>query len=86
MKDGATTTYAYNNRDELLSETTDGVTTKRYYDENGSLTQTKQGNTVTAVYQYDLRNKMIQATVDGVAAKYIWRCRVKGQMGPGFQG
>ena len=69
---GVTTSYTYNDRDELLSETTASVTTKSYYDANGSLTQTKQGDTVTAEFRYDLRNKMIQAAINGVTIKYTY--------------
>ncbi|MCY2950427.1 MAG: hypothetical protein NTU53_00420, partial [Planctomycetota bacterium] len=61
----ATTDYTYNNRDELLTETTGGVVIGYGYDANGSLTSNG-----SSTYAWDLRNRMVSATAGGVTTSY----------------
>ena len=63
------TTYSYNARDQLLSET-DGTTTINYgYDSNGSLT-TQSGNGSNRTQSWDIRGRLDGATVDGVTTNF----------------
>jgi YD repeat-containing protein len=61
----ATTTYEYNDREQLTSDTTGGAATTHAYDANGSMTA-KGGDT----YAWDLRNRMETATVGGTTTTY----------------
>ena len=64
-----TTTYSYNARDQLLSET-DGSSTINYgYNSNGSLTSQSGGGS-SRTQNWDIRGRLSGAVVDGVSTKY----------------
>ena len=64
-----TTTYSYNARDQLLSET-DGSSSINYgYDSNGSLTSQSGGGS-SRIQSWDVRGRLKGATVDGVTTSY----------------
>ena len=64
-----TTTYSYNARDQLLSET-DGSTTNNYgFDSNGSLTSQSGGGS-SRTQNWDIRGRLDGAIVDGVTTSY----------------
>jgi RHS repeat-associated protein len=61
VKDGITTTYTYNNNDQLLSETIDTEIIEYAYDDNGNtLTKSINGSLDTS-YTYNKENRMVQA-------------------------
>jgi uncharacterized delta-60 repeat protein len=59
-----TTDYAYNARDQLLTETTGSNTTTYGYDQKGSTTSETAGGQTTK-YVWDLRNRMVGVDANG---------------------
>ena len=59
--DCESTTYAYNDNNQIISETTDDVLTQYFYDANGNTIEKDVDGTVTS-FAYDDQNRMITAT------------------------
>ncbi len=66
------TTNTYNNDDELITSTINGVETVNTYDPNGSETIVTVGGTLTTTYTYDVRNKMIAYRGSSGSATYLY--------------
>jgi len=61
VKSGTTTSYTYNNNNQLLTETTGGITVTYSYDGNGNLlSKTGGGNTTT--YSWNRRNHLLSVS------------------------
>jgi RHS repeat-associated protein len=61
VKDGNTTSYTYNSNNQLLTETTGGITVTYSYDGNGNLlSKTGGGNTTT--YSWNRRNHLLSVS------------------------
>ncbi|MEN6383986.1 MAG: RHS repeat-associated core domain-containing protein [Phycisphaerales bacterium] len=61
VKNAVTTTYTYNNDNQLTAELTNGVTTAYNYDNNGNLTSKAVGGSTTT-YAWDWRNMLVSVT------------------------
>lgn len=59
VKDSVTTGYTYNANNQLLTETTAGVTITYKYDDNGSLILKKTDGTYTTGYMWDGLNRLL---------------------------
>ena len=75
-----TNNYAYNNDDQLTTETgtytatSNNYSTSYYYDADGNLyTETRTGSGATNnVYYYDLRKRMTSSTTNGITTTYTY--------------
>jgi RHS repeat-associated protein len=74
-RDGVTTTYTYNNLNQLTSWT-DGLQTAHYtYDFNGNrLTRT---GSVPQTCTYDVENRLLTVTQSGLLSQYTYDCRTR---------
>jgi YD repeat-containing protein len=75
LKQGATvlrtTGYAWDNADQITSQTVNGVTTNYGYDLAGQLTsEVRSGYNVA--YTYDANGNCLSKTVNGVAESYTY--------------
>jgi RHS repeat-associated protein len=61
VKNTVTTTYTYNNKNQLLTETAGGTTVTYSYDRNGNLLS-KTGGGSTTTYTWDWRNLLLSVT------------------------
>jgi RHS repeat-associated protein len=62
QRNGTPTSYVYDNRDRLLTETSGAVTQTATYDNNGNLLARGDG-AVTDAYAYDAENRLIAAAM-----------------------
>jgi len=62
QRNGTPTSYVYDNRDRLLTETSGAVTQTATYDNNGNLLARGDG-AVTDTYAYDAENRLIAAAM-----------------------
>jgi RHS repeat-associated protein len=62
-----TTTYAYNEFNQLTSLTKSNETTSFVYDDNGNQTHKHEPNNVTTTFVYDARDRMTQVVLPGGA-------------------
>ena len=69
--EAATTAYAYDANDRLLSESTTGATTTYTFDANGN-TQSKTGPSGATTYRYDDANRLIEATTPQGVTAYVY--------------
>jgi len=64
IKNGTTTSYTYNNNNQLLTETTGGVTVTYAYDLNGNLLSKVSGGNTTS-YTWDWNNHLLDVSEPG---------------------
>jgi YD repeat-containing protein len=64
IKNGVTTTYVYNNNNQLQNSTTRGVTDAYFYDPTGTLHSIISDGFVTS-YTWDWRNLLLSVTEPG---------------------
>lgn len=70
-ENGNKTTYTYNARNQLISETTDGNTITYAYDANGNLLHADGSGTGT-VYTYDNQNRLLSCSRNGGTESYTY--------------
>jgi len=68
-RDGVVTSYTYNNRDQLVSESNPGETITSTYDAAGRLSS-KTDNNGTTTYGWEDNDRMVSVTGPGVAVTY----------------
>ena len=69
VKNSVTTTYTYNNNNQLSTETTSGTTTTYSYDLNGNLLSKAVGGNTTS-YTWDWRNYLLSVSQAGGSTSY----------------
>jgi len=62
VKNGTITTYTYNLNNQLVSETTGGVTSNYTYDLDGNLLNVKVNGVIQKAYVYDAWGRLITYT------------------------
>ncbi len=65
------TGYAYNDNNQIISETTDGVLTQYFYDANGNTIEKDVDGTVTS-FAYDDQNRLISVSNDGSLVTFTY--------------
>jgi RHS repeat-associated protein len=71
VKDGNTTSYTYNNNNQLLTETTGGATITYAYDGCGNL-QTKTAAGSTTTYSWDWNNHLLSVASPAGSTAYVY--------------
>ena len=73
-EDGSTTTYTYDDRYRVLTETSSEGTTTYTYDENGNITSTvtEGDGEQTTTYSYDDKNRLIREVTGEGATYYVY--------------